>query len=175
VGEAVLKETWKVIPGTSGCYSVSCFGRIRREKSGPKTYIGKILKPSVDKDLYHDYKVSVKSRTFHLKGHQVVAEAFIGPCPRGKEVNHKDGVKSNNYFRNLEYKTHVENCRHAASTGLLPRGSLKAHSKLFERDVLRIRRLVANGSAQQKDLAELYGVTRAAISSICLRKSWRHI
>jgi hypothetical protein len=40
-----------------------------------------------------------------------VADAFLGPCPRGLEVNHKDQQKHHNHADNLEYLTHRENTR----------------------------------------------------------------
>ena len=44
--------------------------------------------------------------------HRLVAEAFLGPCPEGYEVNHKDRVKTNNRLTNLEYVTHSQNQKH---------------------------------------------------------------
>lgn len=43
-------------------------------------------------------------------------EAFVGPCPKGKEVNHKDGKLDNNRRTNLEYITHKRNMLHAVHT-----------------------------------------------------------
>lgn len=41
--------------------------------------------------------------------HRLVAAKYIGPCPEGMEINHKDGNKENNHWTNLEYVTHAEN------------------------------------------------------------------
>lgn len=41
--------------------------------------------------------------------HRLVARKYIGVCPEGKEVSHKDGNKMNNHWTNLEYLTHAEN------------------------------------------------------------------
>ncbi len=41
--------------------------------------------------------------------HRLVMEAFVGPCPAGKEVNHKNGIRSDPRLVNLEYVTHSEN------------------------------------------------------------------
>ena len=50
--------------------------------------------------------------------HRIVAKCFI-PNPKGRlEVNHKDGVKTNNNASNLEWCTRSENNRHAFQTGL---------------------------------------------------------
>ena len=39
----------------------------------------------------------------------LVAEVFIGPCPPGKELHHKDGDSTNDRLENLEWITHAEN------------------------------------------------------------------
>jgi len=41
--------------------------------------------------------------------HQLVMEAFVGPCPKGLEVDHIDGDKTNNHLSNLRYVTHQYN------------------------------------------------------------------
>jgi hypothetical protein len=50
--------------------------------------------------------------------HILVAEAFISERPIGLEVNHDDGIKSNNNVWNLEWDTRHENIQHAFRTGL---------------------------------------------------------
>ena len=58
--------------------------------------------------------------------HRIVASIFVEKPERHKnksledlEVNHKDGDKTNNYFRNLEWVTTRENMLHAWETGLV--------------------------------------------------------
>lgn len=50
--------------------------------------------------------------------HRIVAKYFV-PNPNGyKEVNHKDGIKSNNNYQNLEWCDRSMNNLHARRTGL---------------------------------------------------------
>lgn len=49
--------------------------------------------------------------------HSLVAAAFIGPCPQGQEVRHKDGTRTNNTADNLEYGTRTDNLRDAIRHG----------------------------------------------------------
>jgi hypothetical protein len=44
--------------------------------------------------------------------HRVVAQTFLGPIPKGKEVNHKNLDKHCNSVDNLEYMTRSENQFH---------------------------------------------------------------
>lgn len=53
-------------------------------------------------------KVGCKQRTIMV--HRLVAEAFIGPCPEGCEVDHINRNRSDNRVENLRYISHKENC-----------------------------------------------------------------
>ena len=55
------------------------------------------------------------------------------------------------------------------------RGEKNSHAKLTEADIREIREDYASGKVSQSKLAEEYEVTQATISSIVLRKSWRHV
>jgi len=57
-----------------------------------------------------------KNVTLHKDGvgttkyvHQVVMEAFNGPCPERMEVAHKDGSRDNNHLSNLVYTSRIDN------------------------------------------------------------------
>lgn len=108
--------------------------------------------------------------------HRLVAKAFISN-PSGKPyVNHKDGDKRNNLPNNLEWVTPSENGQHASLNGLLgdQRGTKNPSAKLSEDDVLDIRNLNLAG-VMKKDIAEAYSMSRAMITHVCNRHSWKHI
>jgi hypothetical protein len=106
-------EIWRPVVGFEQYYSVSSFGRVRRDKGGKGTKAGKILKISAagrNKDGTTNYQTvsfCVNSRITGRNLHAVVAEVFIGPCPEGMEINHKDLDRNNPRADNLEYVTHV--------------------------------------------------------------------
>ncbi len=108
--------------------------------------------------------------------HQLVMKAFVGPCPNRHEINHKNGIKSDNRLCNLEYVTRSENIKHAYRLGLQkPRkGSLNGRSKLTERDALAILCLYSHGF-DQSYMGRVFGVTSAAVRLICIGKSWPHV
>ena len=165
-------EHFKKIKGYEN-YSVSDYGKIRNDKTD------RILKPQKNTCGYLHVVLYENGVGKHHKIHRLVALAFI-PNPENKRtVNHIDGIKINNFTINLEWNTHSENNKHALDNGLLKPPCLKGikngRVKLSEDQVLEIRRLHKTGDYYQKDLAKMFGVTRALICYIINRKLWKHI
>lgn len=70
---------------------------------------------------YYTYVASLGKRGTHklIKIHVAVAETFVdGKCD-GLVINHIDGNKLNNNYKNLEWVTQSENIKHAYENGLI--------------------------------------------------------
>jgi len=168
-----LDEEWKKIKNYP--YKISNFGRVKRIKSMQGTFSGKILKPFNDGVGYLSIGLSKngKVKTFYI--HKLVAEAFIGPCPENKEVNHLDGIKENPHADNLEYVTKSENSKHAYKLGLIKKGESRRNSKLDRRKVIEIKKLYEDGKHTQLELAKKFNMSQQAISKIVCGETWRHL
>tara|TARA_R110000868_G_scaffold409597_1_gene695408 strand:- start:489 stop:896 length:408 start_codon:yes stop_codon:yes gene_type:complete len=98
------------IPGWPG-YAVTDSGDVISSRLvvngryGPRKQRPRILKPfKTGKRMnYMAVTLSHNGTTRRAKVHQLVAAAFIGPCPEGFEVDHKDRNPMNNAADNLRY------------------------------------------------------------------------
>ena len=169
-------EKWSSIPGYEGIYEASTLGRVRRvvDATQARSYAGKILKPIHQHTGYHTVALYLDKIPTMLLLHRVNTSAFLGPCPDGLQVNHKDGDKANNELENLEYMTASENNLHAFATGLKKRGEEHHEAKLSEAEVLLIVEAVRGGSYQREAAAD-HGVTQANVSCIMRGKTWSHV
>lgn len=144
-------EVWKPVFG--GNYEISSHGRFRRATAGNRTFAGKIIKPIKAKNGYLSVRPIINGKHKQCMVHRIVAEAFIGPCPAGLEVNHIDGNKQNHHVSNLEYVTHAENLRHARVSGLCP------PVKISDETVRKVRELRKSGMTLS-EIAKVTGVSK---------------
>jgi hypothetical protein len=104
-----LDVEWKAIPEFPA-YECSSTGIIKR--------FGKQLKPNVSKKGYHYVSLYKDSKQSRLRLHRVVYTTFLGEIPVGQEINHLNGIKSDNSLANLECCTHQENIQHSVRFNL---------------------------------------------------------
>jgi hypothetical protein len=106
--------------------------------------------------------------------HDVIAEAFLGPCPEGMEVRHSNGDLLDNRASNLAYVPCGTGSRLLARSSKA-RGERINTAKPTENEVRKIRLAYARGGVSQQELAAQFGVSQAEIGYIVLRKAWTHI
>lgn len=170
-----MNEIWK--PVKEWPYEVSSLGRVRRTAASKGTMPGRVLNPGPNRTGYLRIRLCSNDGSKKMvMVHRLVADAFLGPCPDGEEINHRDGIKANNRPENLEYTSHKENMKHASRHKLFGdrKGEKHGRTRLKDSDVLEIRRRRADGELL-KTLSNEFGVSTTQIHLIEKRKNWSHI
>lgn len=110
-------EKWKnvIINNEKSQYYISNYGRLYAVNQ-------KIMKKySVSNKGYARYRLYYGSEvTKNISVHKLVAEYFLKkPLDKNKNtINHIDGNKLNNYYKNLEYLTNAKNIKHSVEMNL---------------------------------------------------------
>lgn len=150
-------------------YEVSNLARVRCIKTKH------VLKHHMNKCGYS--AVNMRENDTHkiIKVHRLVAFAYLGDPPEGNnEVNHKNGIKSDNRPENLEWSNRSLNMKHAYATGLKKQKFCESStsSKLTWALVRQIRSDLELG-ASGRNLSKLYNVARSTIRKIKRNESWK--
>lgn len=170
----MTQEKWKPIDGYDGAYEVSSFGNVRSYqnfgyelKKEPK-----ILRQTINSYGYPSVMLCKKGKRRYRAVHRLVAETFIKPENLSLQVDHINGVKTDNRVSNLEWVTPRENTLRSVRLGLKPRGEKHGNSKLKQKEVEIIRDLYQTGKHSQRKLGAFFGVSHWTIGRIVNNKMW---
>ena len=169
-------EVWRVIPSFS-VYEASTWGNIRRIVPATSKRFGKNLKSWIDREGYRYVSLCIGHKVYRRSVHSLVAATFLGPCPAGFEVNHKDTNKLNNRSDNFEYMTGLQNIQHGIAMGACRnkrRGKEHPRALFDDQDIREIRRLRKQGWSYHK-LMRKFIASYGGIRNICVEKTWAHV
>lgn len=139
----------------SGCYCEPVSGVVFGRRGRP------IGAPNVAG--YLTYRMTSKRETHYL--HRMMWEAVVGPIPKGLDINHKNGIKSDNRIENLEVVTRSQNISHAYMTGL-NRGNRKLTDE-------KAREVVATSETiTGREWSRRLNVSESTISEIRTKKRY---
>ena len=93
-------------------YSVTEDGRVINNKTNRE------LKPILGRNGYYQVSLCNSGKIKNVSIHRLVASAFLNNDENNREVNHINGIKTDNRVQNLEWNTSSENRQHAFDTGL---------------------------------------------------------
>lgn len=160
-------EIFKDIKNFENTYEISNLGRVRNKKTNL------FLKSSYNKKGYQ-YVYLVYSRTGRVKWyiHRLVAFHFISNPLNKPQVNHIDGIVTNNVVTNLEWVTNEENQKHAILNNLHYQGAKHKDSKFTEQSIQLLPKLVEVGFSISQ-LNKLTGVAKINIEKVISGKTWR--
>lgn len=179
-------ENWKAVVGYEDYYEVSDFGAVRsvdREIVCPSRWgttrkwvqPGVLLTPVVNPVDHYGYVCLYRAGVRQRRPvHQLVLEAFIGPCPEDMETCHCNGIRMDNRVENLRWGTKTENMADKIKTGTDPRGENNGMGKLSEDDVREIRAL-ANTKIKKVDIARKFNISPTYLADITANRYWAHI
>ena len=161
-----MKEIYKDIEGYKGRYQVSNLGNVKslsREvvrSDGSKYFIKeRVLKQSLARNGYLCITLDNKGKK-SFRVHRLVAKSFIVNPKKLPQVNHLNGIKTDNKALNLEWTTKSKNQIHAYKLGL------QKKEKLFDvEEAEKIRFL--KDFYTYRDLEEFFNCSKTTLGDIC--------
>jgi hypothetical protein len=105
------RKDWRETAEAPG-YAVTSDGEVKRLKTG------NILSPSMNNSGYLTINVGPKNYRSGKSVHRMVARAFVDGYAPGLDVNHINGVKTDNRAENLEWCSRSRNIKHSFELGL---------------------------------------------------------
>ena len=135
-------------------YSVTKDGKVINNKTNRE------LKPILGNVGYYQVSLSNKGESRNLTIHRLVANVFLSNDENKREVNHINGIKTDNRLINLEWATSSENRQHAFDTGLkkYTERQRTINSELMSKPVLDTQTGIFYNSA--KEASRLLGINK---------------
>lgn len=163
-----IGKEWRDIPGYEGRYQVSNLGRIRSvdciitQMTQPnvlqrRRWKGRIRKLSICGNYLGIILCAPESMQYV---HRLVALTFLPGAAAKKDVNHKNGVKTDNRVENLEWVSRSENQLHAFR--VLGRKRVKPPA--------RTRKIVAVKNGEEIHYPSIVAAAQAGFEYSCLKR-----
>lgn len=153
-------------------FSVNEYGDVYWTKTGTK------LKPFIDKDGYYRISYRFKNKTYHIAPHRAVAEMYVkNPKPnKYKIVNHKNSVRTDNHYKNVEWATNKINTNHAHLRDRFDNIKGEKHSQaVLKEDQVREICLFLSQGKGVTEISLLVKQPKHRIDNIKTGKCWRTI
>jgi len=171
---------WKRVKGFEDSYEVSSDGCVRTIDricgKRPGLLKSKILK-QFDSRGYRFVILSKNGSKKNCYVHRLVAQCFI-PNPENKpQVNHKNGVKSDNVLTNLEWSTiqdnHLHSYRELNRHRPNQKGDRNTNSKLTRNQVNDIINRYKSKKSTAIQLAKEFSINKNYVYQLSNGKTWK--
>lgn len=168
-----IDEIWKpiILPNIHNYYYISNYGRLYSK------YSDILLSPKINQ---HGYLVAqlrgINSDIICILIHRLVLMVF-NPIenPEDFQVNHIDGNKKNNYYKNLEWVTPKENIIHAYNTGLNRSCEDSLNTSLTNDTVHKICKMIKQNRYSNSEIAYIFDIPVHIVDDIRRGHTWKRI
>ena len=122
----VVKEIWIDVKNFESLYMISNLGNLKSvnriiiypNNLKNRNFKGKTLNKNLSKGGYIYYDLYKNCKRIRKFAHNLVIENFLRNKINNEDVNHINGIKTDNNLQNLEYCSRSENMKHAFKIGL---------------------------------------------------------
>jgi hypothetical protein len=171
-------EEWRDIPNFDG-YQVSNLGnvrgvdRLRKGRNSLRLTRGQEIKQLLNRKGYPEVRLNKDGCHTRLV-HKLVASAFMTKPEGCTQINHLNGIKTDNRLTNLKWVTQSENQLHAYKLGLQPSraGENNVKAKITDKNVTELK-LLYNSGKTIVDIAEVTNINVSIIRAIIYGRTWK--
>ena len=152
-------------------YEISNIGRLRNVKTGV------FIKPYITWNNYYKFIFRVNGKKVNKFMHRLIMEYFVPNPDNLPQVNHINGIKTDNRIENLEWCSRSHNMQHAFDNGLikLPIGEKRYNNKYTETSVKHVIELLKTGEYTKKEIADIVDVPKSLVKAVKQKHNWRYL
>ena len=161
-------------------YLISSYGRLRSIKYGHDKFLnGSINNKGYILDKFYTVDKDGDIKKINSQRHRTVLQSFNIPQPPGcDQVDHINGIKTDNSLINLEWVDCKTNIQRSWETGLhkndVRYGEKSPNHKYNEEDVNKAFELKIEGY-KNSEIAKITGIKRDSLYRMFIGETWNHV